>query len=94
MLNPVANPIATRSRDGIRETFPRWRLAVMLGNKGVILRTLKISGGSKLVDSKDYLCSRPLNLDVRMLFINNLYVRRLSILVGIVLSKWIRLLED
>lgn len=34
------------------------------------------------------------NDDVRMLFFNYLYIRRLAVLVGIVLAKWIRLLED
>jgi len=55
---------------------------------------LQIISGSKLVGYKDHLCSRPLNLDVRMLFLNNLYVRRLAVLLGIVFAEWIRLLED
>jgi len=45
VLHPIANPIANRSRDGTRETFPRWRLAVMLGNKGLDPSNAKISGG-------------------------------------------------
>jgi hypothetical protein len=32
--------------------------------------------------------------DVRMIFFNYLYIRRLAVFVGIVLAKWIRLLED
>ena len=54
----------------------------------------RFSGGNELVDLKDYFCPRPLNLDISWLFFNDLYVRRLPVLVGIVLAKWIRLFED